>query len=89
VLLKDRENTPAISYDEVWQFEDLIKWILAKDPFLSGKRILCWSEIVLKDSYYAQLMGIEFGMRCLQMITNQGSWVACNLAAKANRSKPD
>src|SRR4030088_1749210 len=32
VVLKDRENAPASSYDDVWQFEDLIKWILAKTP---------------------------------------------------------
>ena len=89
VLLKDRENPPAISYDDVWQFEDLIKWILAKNPSLSGKRILCWSEIVFNDSDYAEMMGIEVGTRRPRMITNQGSWVACILAAQANRSKPD
>jgi hypothetical protein len=32
ILLQDRDNRPATPYDKVWQFEDLIKWILTKTP---------------------------------------------------------
>jgi hypothetical protein len=72
VLLQDRDNPPATPYDEVWQFEDLIKWILAKNPSLSGKRIVCWSDIVFRDADYAEMIRVNIGTKRPRMIADHG-----------------
>jgi hypothetical protein len=88
VLLLDRDNPPATPYDKVWQFEDLIKWIVTKSPSLSGKPIICWSDIVFRDADYAEMILVNIGKKRPRMMANHGRWVTCILAAQENKNKP-
>lgn len=88
IILKDRANPPATSYECVTEFEDLLDWILKKNTALSGQRIVCWSELIIRNPDYGEMMGCELGQKYNRIFSDQASWDAAVLAAQANRPTP-
>lgn len=89
IILKGLPNPPATSYDSTWKFEDLLNWILQKLSSLRGQRIVCWTEVTIRDEEYSDMLGCALNEKCNRMITDQSSWNAAVMAAQANRLKED
>ena len=89
LILKGLPNPPATSYDAVWRFEDLLSWILKRLPALNAQRIVCWTELTIRDEEYSDMLGCALNGKCKRIISDQPSWDATVMAAQANRPNTD
>ena len=89
VLMKTGGRFAQASYDSLWEFEELVKWILAKKPTLAGQQILCWVNVTIRDSEWAELREHQLDEKVPCFVTDQSSWDAAVMAAQANRINPD
>ena len=88
VFLKGPQFTQG-SYDSLWDFDTLLKWILEKKPTLSRQRILCWTELTVRNPEYAELREHKLDEKFPCFFTDQSSWDAAVMAAQTNRMMGD
>lgn len=87
IFLKSRPGLPATSYSRVWDFDELLLWIIQKSPPLAGQRIVCWMNITIQSEQYAEITGLEVGQSCKRLVSDQSSWIAAVLMHQANHRR--
>ena len=71
LILKGPPNPPATSYDAVWKFEDLLAWIRKKISALCDQRIICWTEMTIRDEDYSDILGCKHNEKLNRLISDQ------------------
>lgn len=89
LILKGPRTPPASSYGATWRFEDLLEWILKKLPDLRGGRVICWTEVTIRNEEYSDMLGCALNEKCNRFISDQASWDATVITAQANRPTTD
>ena len=84
LILKGPRNPPATSYDAVWKFEDLLAWFWNKIPALRDQRMICWTEMTIREQHYSDILGCKHNEKLNCIISDQSSWVATVMAAQIN-----
>ena len=77
-------DPPANFFSEVWDFEELLSWVLKKNPPSAGQHILLWTEITIRNEGHSQMLGYDIGAKCRRFISDQASWNATLMMAQLN-----
>ena len=89
VLLKKGATFAQNPYLPVSEFGALLKWILSNNPTHSGKPIVCWTEITMRDTDYAKMRDLALNDKIVCFISDQSTWDAALMSAQLNHPKAD